>query len=160
MTSYQLTSLCMPSGIPTPLPAPRGGTLRYGIIGGLLSYLLLYLLLLGYDLLTAPLYNKSCRDILAAAKPDVLKPRAVLLEEELAMHRLRIEKLEKEMQVGAGLTLLQAADVGRSTRACAWVYAYLTWTPMQARRRIPACTACTGTTRTETTSLRFPPPAR
>ncbi len=37
--------------------------------------------------------------MLAAAKPDVLKPRGVLLEEELALHRLRIEKLEKEMQV-------------------------------------------------------------
>lgn len=96
---------------------PLTYSIAYGIIGGLLSYLLLYLLLLGYDLLTAPLYNKSCRDILAAAKPDVLKPRAVLLEEELAMHRLRIEKLEKEMQEsGAAVIRTQSSILDHNAK--------------------------------------------
>ncbi len=54
---------------------------RYGIIGGIMSYIIFYVLLLIYDLITIPITKKNWRDVLAAAKPECFKPMAVLEQE-------------------------------------------------------------------------------
>ncbi|KAG2492665.1 hypothetical protein HYH03_009080 [Edaphochlamys debaryana] len=76
-------------------------SIAYGIIAGICSYLLLYVLLLAYDLLTSPLTGKSVKDILAAAKPDAFKSFEQLEAEELARQRARHEQLEAELDEAA-----------------------------------------------------------
>ncbi|PNH09686.1 Adenine/guanine permease AZG1 [Tetrabaena socialis] len=76
---------------------PLTYSIAYGIIGGVMSYMLLWFLLLIYDIITCRLYGKSIREVLIAA-PDVLKPYEVMEAEEIGRQFDRIEQLRKEME--------------------------------------------------------------
>ncbi|PNW81797.1 hypothetical protein CHLRE_06g260700v5 [Chlamydomonas reinhardtii] len=77
---------------------PLTYSIAYGIIGGIMSYVIFYVLLLIYDLLSIPLTGKNWRDVLAAAKPEFLKPMAVLEQEEIARNRARIDAMERQLE--------------------------------------------------------------
>ncbi|PNH06565.1 Adenine/guanine permease AZG1 [Tetrabaena socialis] len=76
---------------------PLTYSIAYGIIGGAMTYLVVYTVLLTYDLLTARLYGKSIGEILTAAKPEVLKPYAVLEADEIARSQARIDAMRREL---------------------------------------------------------------
>ncbi|KAG2430674.1 hypothetical protein HYH02_013671 [Chlamydomonas schloesseri] len=83
---------------------PLTYSIAYGIIGGIMSYIIFYVLLLIYDLAATPFTKKNWRDVLAAAKPEFLKPMAVLEQEEVARNRARILAMEKQLEeMSAGL---------------------------------------------------------
>ncbi|KAG2438485.1 hypothetical protein HXX76_005038 [Chlamydomonas incerta] len=77
---------------------PLTYSIAYGIIGGIMSYMIFYVLLLIYDLASIPFTGKNVHDVLAAAKPEFLKPLAVLEQEEIARNRARIDAMERQLE--------------------------------------------------------------
>ncbi|KXZ42897.1 hypothetical protein GPECTOR_112g267 [Gonium pectorale] len=77
---------------------PMTYSIAYGILAGILSYLALYILLLVYDLATLPFTDKTLASVLAAAKPECLKPYTQLEAEELERNRRRIQEMDAELR--------------------------------------------------------------
>ncbi|KXZ52152.1 hypothetical protein GPECTOR_10g781 [Gonium pectorale] len=77
---------------------PLTYSIAYGIIAGICSYMLMYLLLLAYDLVTIPFTKRTVAEVLAAAKPECFKSYDQLEAEELARNKARVEGLERELE--------------------------------------------------------------
>ncbi|KXZ42888.1 hypothetical protein GPECTOR_112g258 [Gonium pectorale] len=82
---------------------PMTYSIAYGILAGILSYLALYSILTVYDLATIPFTGKTLASVLAAAKPEWLKPYAQREADEIARNQQRMHALEAELSYMSGM---------------------------------------------------------